>query len=115
MEERLLLNIREKRAMMKNHTDCTGIANGKIIELKVKGQDFGTIIKVQYEVSEKNYTIEESIKLKSEKIKLGFLTVGQKRTPVMKNTTVGTTVRVMFNPYAPEEAYLPDNVGKANI
>ena len=101
--------------MMKKHNNCTEATTGKIIDLKAKGQDFATIIKVQYEVDGNFYTIDESIKLKSEKIKLGFLTIGQKRVPVMGNTSVGTSVRVMYNPSVPEEAFLPDNIGKANV
>lgn len=100
---------------MKKHINCTETTTGKIIDLKVKGQDFATIIKVQYEIDGNTYTIDESIKLKSEKIKFGFLTIGQKRVPVMGNTSVGTMVRVMYNPSAPEDAFLPDNVGKTNV
>lgn len=99
----------------KINVNCTTEVTGTVKEVKVKGQDFPTIITVSYSVNEHAYEISESIKLKSQPIKLGFLTVGQKRVPVLGNTSVGSAVRVMYNPNNPAEAYLPDNVGIANV
>lgn len=94
---------------------CTTEVAGTVKAVKVKGQDFPTIITVSYSVNGHTYEISESIKLKSQPIKLGFLTVGQKRMPVLNNTSVGNAVRVMYNPNNPVDAYLPDNVGIANV
>ena len=88
---------------------------GRVKELKVKGQDFPTMITVEYQVAGNNYVVTESLKLKSEKIKLGFLPIGQKRVPVMGNTAVGSSATVIYNPSNPTEAFITHNVGKTNI
>lgn len=98
-----------------NTTICSLETVGKITNLKIKGQDFPTVITVSYTVDSEVYSITESVKLKSEKIKIGFLPIGQKRVPILGSTRVGSTVRVKYNPQNPQEAFLPDNVGKANV
>lgn len=84
-------------------------------ELKVKGQDFPTMISVEYQVVGNTYVVTESLKLKSEKIKLGFFPIGQKRVPVMGKTAVGSSATVNYNPSNPAEAFITHNIGKANI
>ena len=98
-----------------NKANCTQTVNGSVKELKVKGQDFPTMITVEYQVAGNNYVVTESLKLKSEKIKLGFLPIGQKRVPVMGNTAVGSSATVSYNPNNPIEAFITHNIGKANI
>lgn len=88
---------------------------GVISDLMVRGLDFPTSITVQYAVNGQTYELHDTIKLKNEKIKLGFLTVGQKRVPALGDTHVGSELRVCFNPDDPGDAYLPDNLGKGNI
>lgn len=83
--------------------------------VKVRGQDFPTIITVPYTVDGNSYDISKSIKLKSQTIKLGFIPIGQKRVPVLGNTAVGSSIRVMYNPENPSEAYLTDNIGPDNV
>jgi hypothetical protein len=103
--------------MKKNklNENCTAQTTGSVKSVKTKGQDFPTIITVTYDVNGYSYEVSESIKLKSEPIKLGFLTVGQKRVLQLGNTSVGSAVRVMYNPNNPGEAFLPDNTGIANV
>ena len=101
--------------MKKANSNCTAITSGTVVNIKVKGLDFPTMISVSYTVNGSTYELTESIKLKSEKIKLGFLTIGQKRVAIMGNTTIGSIVRVNYNPDNPAEAYLTDNIGKANV
>ncbi|MDY5738608.1 MAG: hypothetical protein SPK45_01500 [Anaerovoracaceae bacterium] len=98
-----------------NKANCTHTVNGHVKELKVKGQDFPTMITVEYQVAGNNYVVTESLKLKSEKIKLGFLPIGQKRVPVMGNTAVGSSATISYNPSNPAEAFITHNIGKANI
>lgn len=98
-----------------NKEKCTQTVNGRVKELKVKGQDFPTTITVEYQVAGNNYVVTESLKLKNEKIKLGFLAIGQKRVPVMGNTAVGSFATVSYNPSNPTEAFITHNIGKANI
>lgn len=94
---------------------CTEKVLGTVKNLKIKGQDFPTMITVEYHVSGSAYEVTETLKLKSEKIKLGFLTVGQKRVPTMGDTRVGSAAWVNYNPDAPEEAYITNNTGKTNV
>lgn len=100
---------------MKNKVNCTDCTEGKIAQLVIKGQDFPTVVVVHYEVDGTVYELRESMKLKSEKIKFGFLTIGQKRVPVLGNTSVGSKVRVLYDPRNPADAYMPDNTGKINV
>lgn len=46
--------------------------NGVVVDLKIKGIDSPTIVTVEYEIEGVKYTIKETLKLKSEVIKLGF-------------------------------------------
>lgn len=101
--------------MKKTIANCNCLAEGTIDQVIIRGQDFPTILVVHYEVHGRTFELKESVKLKSEKKKLGFLTIGQKRVPVLGNTSVGSKVRVLYNSDNPDEAYLPDNIGKANV
>lgn len=101
--------------MNKLQNTCTCEGAGKVLSIKAMGQDHRTMIVVKYTVNGKDYTVEESLKLKSQAIKLGFIPIGQKRVPVMGDTSVGSTAYVMYNPKNPGEAFLRDNVGKQNI
>ena len=94
---------------------CTQLTNGIVIDLKNKGLDFPTIVTVEYEVLGVFYQISESIKYRSEFIKIGFLPIGQKKIPKLGSTVVGSSVRVSYNPDNPDVAYLPDNIGKINV
>lgn len=98
-----------------NKVNCTQTVDGRVKELKVKGQDFPTMISVEYQVDGSSYVVTESLKFKSESIKLGFLPIGQKRVPVMGNTTIGSPSTVSYNPSNPAESFITNNIGKANI
>lgn len=98
-----------------NKANCTQTVEGRVKELKVKGQDFPTMISVEYQVAGNSYVVTESLKLKSEKIKLGFLPIGQKRVPVMGNTAVGSPATVNYNPSNPEEGYISNNTSVFNV
>lgn len=75
-------------------TNCTHTVNGRVKEL---------------------YAVTESLKFKSEKIKFGFLPIGQKRVPAMGKTAVGSSATVSYNPSNPTEAFITHNIGKTNI
>ena len=101
--------------MMKvNKANCTQTVDGRVKEIKVKGQDFPTMITVEYQVAGNNYTVTESVKLKSVKTKLGFLPIGQKKAPVMGNTAVGSLATVSYNPSNPAESFITHNIGRMN-
>lgn len=98
-----------------NKANCTQVAEGRVKELKVKGLDFPTVISVEYSVAGMSYVVTESLKLRNEIIKLGFLPIGQKKVPAMGSTSVGAATVVSYNPDNPSEAYITHNTGKGNI
>ena len=98
--------------MRVNKKRCTETVMGKVIKIKDKGVDFPTIITVQYEVNNNQYEISESIKLRCEWVKIGFLPVGQKKYAVMGDTKVGSMASVTYNPDNPQEAYITKNIGR---
>lgn len=93
---------------------CTQEAEGTIVRLRDMGIDSPTVMYVQYQVNGVTYQIKEGIKLKSSVKKIGFLPIGQIKTPVLPDTRVGTKLVVLYNPQKPSKAYLRDNVGKVN-
>lgn len=93
---------------------CTEMTDGIIIQMKANGPDRPTVITVRYIVDTVSYEIKDNLKLKSSLIKLGPAPVGQRKTPVIPATGVGSTVRVSYNPDKPAMAYLTDNIGIMN-
>lgn len=87
--------------------------NGIVIDLKIKGIDSPTIAIVEYEVEGKKYTIQESLKLESKAIKIGFIPIGQRKVPKLKCEKGGTVV-VVYDGKKPQKAYLKGNDGKVN-
>lgn len=98
-----------------NKENCTQTVDGRVKRLDIRGQDFPTMVTVEYQVAGVNYTVTESLKMRGEKMKLGFLTIGLKRIPAMGNTAVDSAASVSYNPDNPAEAFITYNVGKANI
>ena len=84
------------------------------MNIQDKGSDCPTVITVEYEVKNQTYQSKESIKLKSTVIRIGFLPIGQRKTPRMPNTFIGDEAVVLYNPENPQEAYLRDNAGIMN-
>lgn len=101
--------------LKKYYEKCTSTTQGIIIEIKPKGIDAPTIIKVQYEVNFVIYEIKETLKLRSKIIKIGFLPIGQMKEPKLKNVAVGESVEIKYNPYNPEQAYIKENIGNLNV
>ncbi len=97
-----------------NKSQCTSMTKGNIVNLENKGLNFPTLITVEYVVNSNTYRITESLKLKSETIKLWFIPIGQRKIPVLPKVAVGEMVVVNYNPNEPTEAYLADNIGIAN-
>ncbi len=93
---------------------CTGEVVGTIVKTERKGMEMPTMITVEYVVDGVCYAVKESVKLKSEAIKIGFLPIGQKKTPRMGKIAIGHTTTVCYNPEQPEMAYIKENVGIMN-
>ena len=96
-------------------SNCTETTQGIIKGLKSKGLDFPTMTTVEYQVNGVSYEVVESLKLKSEVIKFGFLPIGQNRVPAMGDTKEGSSAQVNYNPNNPSEAFITKNTGKANV
>ena len=64
---------------------CTAETDGTVMNIQGKGSEGLTVITVEYEVKNQKYQIKESIKLKSTVIRIGFLPIGQRKTPRMPN------------------------------
>lgn len=92
---------------------CTADAVGTITLLKSSGFSTSFRITVVYTANGNAYECREFTTMKSKAIKLGFLPIGQRIVPILGNISVGSKVRVKYNPDNPAEAYLPDNVKKS--
>ena len=84
-----------------------------VLDIKVKGLDFPTIITVEYKVNGVKYTLKESLKYKKQLIKLGFLPIGQKLIPKVK-CKIGDSILVEYNREKPEEGHIKGNDGILN-
>ena len=93
---------------------CIYEVMGVISRLVEKGNDGHTILYVNYVVNGVMYELHESMKFKSEAIKIGWFPIGQRVSPKLPNTNVGASVVVLYNPDNPSMAYLRDNVGFMN-
>jgi len=95
----------------KNTAETVGM-----IEMLDPGDGKGpAYIAVSYMVDEKEYTIKETVKMKSKPIKVGKTVVGQRRLPVMSWIEIGAEVAVRYNTDHPEKASLPRNKGGKSI
>ena len=100
---------------MNKEERCKNEVIGHISRTKMRGLDSSSLIFVQYEVDGCKYELIETIKLRKELIKIGFLPIGTRGIPIMGDTRVGSPARVMYNPAKPSQAYLPDNKGIINV
>lgn len=103
-----------------NRKKCTAPAVGTVVKVKRGGLERPTVIWVSYQAEGGEYTLHETMKLKSEWIRLGKFPIGQRKTAKLRNleggyADTGTRVRVLYNPDKPQMAYLPDNVGFMNV
>lgn len=87
---------------------------GYVKEIKPGGLDRPGVIKVEYCVGGKIYVVRETLKLKSEPIKLGFLTIGQRKTPKIGTIEVKDEVWVAYSPGNPARAHIVGNDGSMN-
>lgn len=84
--------------------------NGIVVDLKIR--EISTVT-VEYEVENKKYIIKESLKLKSEAIKIGFLPIGQRTVPKVKCEKGGTVV-VVYDEKKPQNGHIKGNDGIMN-
>ncbi len=93
----------------KNAVRTTGII--ELLDPGDEGRE--AYIAVSYMVEEKEYTIRETVRMKSKPIKVGKTTVGHRTRPALGWIKVGSEARVEYDPADPASARLPDNKGGA--
>ncbi len=93
----------------KYDSECLGIVK----EIRNNGLDFPTTVTVEYEVDGIKYVLKETLILKSETIKLGFLPIGQRQMPKVK-CIKGESVIVLYNKNNPEKSHIKVNDGIIN-
>ncbi|MDI9497649.1 MAG: hypothetical protein QM270_04080 [Bacillota bacterium] len=86
---------------------------GKVIERRNRGMDCPAIVTVQYSVNGEVFTIKESLKIKSQAIKTGFLPIGQRKTFKL-NCQAGDTVTVIYDERKPHKRRIKGNEGIIN-
>lgn len=86
---------------------------GIVVDLKIKATVDPIVATIEYEVDGVKYTIKESLKLKNEAIKIGFIPIGQRQIPKVK-CQKGDTVIVVYDSKKPQKAHLKGNDGVIN-
>ena len=86
---------------------------GLVRELKIRGSEYPTVVVVDYIVDGKEYSLKESMKMKRETIKLGFLPIGQKKVPAIR-CEKNTSVIIEYEENNPKKAHIKGNDGRVN-
>ena len=102
-----------KRVREKKEREYTGEAVGTVVRFRPGGVERPASVYVRYEVDGRAYECRETVKLKSEPIKIGPVPVGQRKTAKIA-TRMGGRVRVAYLPSDPSKAILSDNAGLMN-
>ncbi len=89
----------------------TGFTEGTISEIRVKSEDFTTVLSVDYQVEGKNYRIKETMKVKGEAIKVGKIPIGERTKPVLGDIKKGDQVSVQYDTANPRQAIIVGNDG----
>lgn len=102
-----------KRVRAKKEREYTGEAVGTVVRFRMGGIDRPSSVCVRYEVDGRTYECRETVKLKSELIKIGPVPIGQRKRGKIA-TRVGSKVRVAYLPSDPSKAILAGNAGLMN-
>ena len=102
-----------KRVRAKKEREYTGEAVGTVVRFRMGGIDRPSSVCVRYEVDGRTYECRETVKLKSELIKIGPVPIGQRKRGKIA-MRVGSKVRVAYLPSDPSKAILADNTGLMN-
>ena len=94
---------------------CTAETDGTVMNIQGNGSQGLTVITVEYEVKNQKYQIKESIKLKSTVIRIGFLPIGQRKTPRMPNTFIGGKAVDKKNTEKTQKEYIINKVDNINL
>lgn len=105
----VLLTARSRRERKKKN--YKGFAQGIVEEIRPGGLDHPDVLCVSYSVDGIQYRVKESLKLKSELIKLGGIPVGQRKTYKMGKLSAGDLVTVQYDERKPGRAIILGNDG----
>lgn len=94
---------------------CTASAEGVAERLRSKGFDRPAVLTAVYTVNGRVYRISETLKYRSEAIRVGKIPVGQRRIPRMGPVEEGCAVTVRYDPAHPEVALIEGNDGFRNV
>ena len=104
----LALKKKSRNTKKKLYTEET---TGRVVELIDRGVDFPSLLRVAYEVNGIHYEIKESLKLKSEAIKLGPVPIGQRKVPTVGSVEKGAIVTIRYSKENPRNAIILENDG----
>lgn len=102
-----------KRVRANKERTYTGETVGTVVRVCPGGVDRPAAVYVCYEVDGQTYECCETVKLKSEFIKIGPIPIGQRKRGKIASR-VGCAVRVAYLPSGPSKAILADNGGLVN-
>lgn len=93
---------------------CTVRAEGIVERFDSRGLHSPTLITVAYTAGTQTYRVRESLKYRSEAIRLGKLPIGQRKLPVLGKLRPGDRLTVRYCPENPALALIEGNEGLCN-
>ncbi len=93
----------------------TAVVTGIIEMLDPGDSDRPASVSVSYVVDEKEYTVTETVKMKSQPIKVGKTTVGKRVRPAQAWVKVGAEIRVEYDSADPSKGRIPANKGGRSL
>lgn len=105
----ILLIARNSRERKKKN--YKGFAQGTVEKIRPGGPDHPDVLYVSYSVKGVQYQVKETLKLKSEFIKLGGIPIGQRKTYKMGKLAKGDMVTVQYDEKEPSRAIILGNDG----
>lgn len=109
----ILLAIKHNRNRKKRI--YSGKTEGRIDKIYSRGLEYPTVMVVTYFVDGIEYHIKETVKVKSEMIKMGSIPIGQRKAYRMGNLSVGSYVTVQYDLQKPKNAIIPENDGIMDV
>lgn len=90
---------------------CTGEVQGTVTKMFYGTESGSPRVTVEYLVDGNKYVIKENISRSMEKITIGRIPIGVRKTAKV-HTNVGESILVLYNPDKPKMAYIKGNDGK---
>ena len=104
-----------KYSRKKKKQKYTLLVKAQVADIIRKGSDFPDVVCAVYSVNGKQYTVKETLKLKSEAIKIAGVPIGTKKIYVLGSIKKGDTVTVRCDERDPSKAIIDGNDGFVNV